>query len=248
MLHTFFIFSFLFFMNFSLHGVSSNLQQNPILSKGPSLPNYGTKDFANSIPYLRPPMLNQKATIIVDPGHGGHDVGTQSVTKPRYQEKSLNLVTSRYLRDYLQYLGYTVILTRDEDIFVSLDQRASFANAQKPDVFVSIHYNSAPSAEAEGVEVFFYLSKDNKIRSQKSKKLALAVLNHVIAESSAKSRGVKHGNYAVIRETNMPAILLEGGFVTNAEEMQRLKDPNYLKMLAWGIAQGIDDFLKKKKK
>ncbi len=215
----------------------------PLLQKASVLPHGTTKDFIGTIPYLRPPMIKQKAVIFVDPGHGGHDVGTQSMTKPRYQEKSLNLVTARYLRDYLQYLGYSVILSRDEDSFVSLEQRSSFANAQKPDVFVSIHYNSAPSAEAEGVEIFFFLSKDNKVRTQKSKKLAQLVLNRVITQSSAKSRGIKHGNYAVIRETDMPAILVEGGFVSNAEEMQRLKDPNYLKTIAWGVAQGVDDFI-----
>ncbi len=192
-----------------------------------------------------PPPLIQKSFIMIDPGHGGHDVGTQSISKPRYQEKSLNLVTAKFVRGYLQQLGYRVVMTREDDQFVSLDKRALVANEQKPALFVSIHYNSAPSAEAQGVEVFFYQSKEQKSRMQKSKRLAQSILKNVLAQTQAKSRGVKHGNYAVIRETAMPAVLIEGGFVTNEAELQQLKDPNYLKKIAWGIVRGIDEYVDK---
>lgn len=189
-----------------------------------------------------PPLIIPKAYIFLDPGHGGSDVGTQSISKPRYQEKSLNLVTAKFVRDYLQQLGYRVELTRLEDKFISLEKRAQMANDKMPDLFVSIHYNSAPSGEAQGVEVFFYQSKENKHRASQSKHLAQSVLRHVLSQTQANSRGVKHGNFAVIRETNMPAILIEGGFVTNESELQNLKDPNYLKKLAWGIAKGVDEY------
>ncbi|MBA3722282.1 MAG: N-acetylmuramoyl-L-alanine amidase [Parachlamydiaceae bacterium] len=198
-----------------------------------------------NVPPFKPSLIKEKCTIVIDPGHGGHDVGTQSVSKPRYQEKSLNLVTANFVKGFLQQLGYKVILTRQTDKFISLDKRAQFANDLKPDLFVSIHYNSAPSAEAEGVEVFFYQSKDDKKRVLQSKKLAQSVLKNVIAHTKAKSRGVKQGNFAVIRETKMPAILIEGGFVTNDNEMQKLKDPAYLKKLAWGIANGVEEFWNK---
>jgi N-acetylmuramoyl-L-alanine amidase len=196
-------------------------------------------------PALKPPLLMQKTLIILDPGHGGHDVGTQSISTPRYQEKSLNLITAQFVKRFLQQLGYQVFMTREEDVFVSLDKRAQLANERMPTLFVSIHYNSAPSAEAKGVEVFFYPSKDNKERLLKSKRLAQAVLRHVIEQTGAKSRGVKQANYAVIRETHMPAILIEGGFVTNEAELQKLKDPVYLKSLAWGIVCGIEEYLSK---
>lgn len=192
---------------------------------------------------IKPPLLIQNFLIVIDPGHGGHDTGTQSITKPRYQEKSLNLTTAQFVSTYLQQLGYQVFLTREDDRFVSLDKRAQFANEKKPALFVSIHYNSAPSAEAKGVEVFFYQSKTNKERTQKSKKLAQSVLKCILKETKAHSRGIKQANYAVIRETNMPAILVEGGFVTNEKELQSLKDPAYLKRLAWGIVCGIETYL-----
>ena len=104
----------------------------------------------------------QNFLIVLDPGHGGHDIGTQSISKPRYQEKSLNLVTAQFVKGFLQQLGYQVFMTREDDTFVSLDKRAQLANEKKPTLFVSIHYNSAPSAEAQGIEVFFYQSKDKK--------------------------------------------------------------------------------------
>lgn len=194
---------------------------------------------------IQPPLLVQNFLIVIDPGHGGHDTGTQSISKPRYQEKSLNLVTAQYVRAFLLQLGYQVFMTREDDIFVSLEKRAQLANEKKPTLFVSIHYNSAPSAEAQGIEVFFYQSKDKKERTSKSKHLAHAILKHVLHHTEAKSRGVKQANYAVIRETNMPGVLVEGGFVTNEAEMQKLKDPTYLKKLAWGIVRGIEEYASK---
>ena len=194
---------------------------------------------------IKPPLLVQNVCIMVDPGHGGHDFGTQSISKPRYLEKSLNLVTAKFVREYLQQLGYQVLMTREEDKFVSLEKRAKMANEKKPALFVSIHYNSAPLADAQGVEVFFYQTKEKKERARQSKQLANVILKNILAETGAKSRGVKHGNYHVIRQTTMPAILVEGGFVTNESELQKLKDPTYLKRMAWGIVKGIEEYLGK---
>ncbi len=193
---------------------------------------------------VKPPLLATKTIIMIDPGHGGQDVGTQSISKPRYQEKSLNLVTAQFVRSYLQQKGYQVLMTREEDKFVSLERRAKLANEQKPTLFVSVHFNSAPSTEAQGVEVFYYQPQENKTRTTKSQKLAQAILKSMLVQTGAKSRGVKHGNFAVIRETNMPAVLVEAGFLSNESELQKIKDPAYLKKLAKGIVDGVDDYLK----
>jgi N-acetylmuramoyl-L-alanine amidase len=218
--------------------VSLNLPKAPIVHLLPT---------EQELTLIKPPLLVQNFFILIDPGHGGHDVGTQSISKPRYQEKSLNLATAQFVKTYLQQLGYQVLMTREEDKFVSLDKRAQIANERKPNLFVSIHYNSAPSAEAQGIEVFYYHSKDKKEKDRmvKSKHLAQAVLKNIVTNTKAKSRGVKQANYAVIRETTMPAILVEGGFVTNEAELQNLKDPIYLKRLAWGIVRGIEEYLNK---
>ena len=190
--------------------------------------------------------LHITPVIIIDAGHGGNDLGTFSVATPKYKEKLLNLTTASMLREYLKKLGYKTLMTRFDDRFVSLDERAQFANTNKATLFVSIHYNSAPNKEAEGIEVFYYRSDKDKVRSADSKLLAQAVNKHIIIHTDAKSRGVKHGNLAVIRETTMPAILVEGGFLTNANELNKIKDTSYQKRIAWGIAQGIHEYLTKK--
>jgi len=191
------------------------------------------------------PQPFKKPVIVIDPGHGGEDFGTHSLTPPKYHEKYLNLATAKVLRGYLEQLGYHAILTRSEDVFISLDKRAQLANGKKPVLFVSVHYNSAPSEEAHGVEVYYYQNEEDQQRSNQSKTLAQHALIQILANTKAKSRGVKHGNFAVIRNTKMPAILIEGGFLTNAGEMQKIKNPDYVKKLAWGIAKGIQDYMNK---
>jgi N-acetylmuramoyl-L-alanine amidase len=194
------------------------------------------------------PKEFKKTLIVIDPGHGGQDYGTESKTSPKYHEKSLNLTTALMLKDYLQKMGYSVSMTRSVDKFIELKKRADFANDQDPALFVSVHYNSAPSKEAEGIEIYYYRSTENKLRTSDSKHLAEVILKKVLNNTEAKSRGVKHGNFAVIRETQMPAVLVEGGFVTSEDELRRLKDPAYLKRIAWGIAEGVNEYLKSENK
>lgn len=184
-------------------------------------------------------QMNLSKLIVIDAGHGGKDRGAEASSKPPLREKNLNLITARLLESYLQQLGYRTLMTRSEDYFVSLDKRASFANSVGADLFVSVHYNSAPSLKADGIEVFYYRSEINKSRSLASNELADSILKSVILSTKAKSRGVKHGNLAVLRKTLMPAALVEGGFITNPQELAKLRDPNHLKLISWGIAQGI---------
>lgn len=184
--------------------------------------------------------------IVIDPGHGGNDKGTNSEDHPKYEEKVLNLATAKHLQKYLRQLGYTSEMTRHDDVFVPLDKRSSFANKINPGLFVSVHYNSAPNPNAEGIEVFYYKSKDDVPRSAASQKAAEAILAKATHVTEAKSRGARHGNYAVIRETKMPAILVEGGFLTNNKERNKILDDKYRRKLAWGIAMGIDDYFKPK--
>lgn len=191
--------------------------------------------------YLLKP--ESQALIILDPGHGGRDLGTHSKNTPKYQEKTLTLTTSRLVRGYLEKMGYTVAMTRNRDVFIPLEKRSEFANSRQPEVFVSIHFNSAPNKQAEGIEIFYYGTDDDKKRKNDSKSLAQNILKRIVKNTSAKSRGVKHGNLSVVRETTMPAVLVEGGFLTNEKEEQKIQDMDYLKKLAKGIAQGINDYV-----
>ncbi len=181
-----------------------------------------------------------KPVIILDPGHGGTDEGTKVNA---VLEKRVALVATLLTKTRLEELGYQVVLTRSRDVFVSLPRRVSLANKAQGSLFVSIHFNSAPSPEAKGIEVFYYNSKE-LWRSRASKRLASCVLGGMIDETGARSRGVKQGNFHVIRETSMPAILVEGGFITNKEERIKLRDRSYLDKIALGIAEGIDKYMK----
>lgn len=183
---------------------------------------------------------NNDKLIIIDAGHGGYDVGARVSS---CNEKSLALSTALMTKKYLTAMGYRVILTRSRDIFIPLQRRTTIANQTKSKLFVSVHFNSAKSKQAKGIEVFFYNSKD-KWRSGASKKLARRVLSKLIARTGAHDRGVKDGNFHVIRETKMPAILVEGGFITHDEERHKLTDVTYREKLARGIAEGIDNYFK----
>ncbi len=181
--------------------------------------------------------------VVLDVGHGGQDQGAKA-SHPFCEEKKMTLLTARLVRQYLEQLGYHVVMTRKSDSFISLPRRVEIAKQARGNIFVSIHYNSSRSPEAKGIEVFFFDSQENKKRGTASRKLADAVLSKVIRKTSAHSRGVKKGNFYVIRETSMPAVLVEGGFISNPQERTLLKSRDYQEKIAQGIADGIDQYFK----
>lgn len=189
--------------------------------------------------------MDNGVLIVLDPGHGGDDYGTNSNGTPKFYEKFLNLSTAQLVKGLLEQRGYRVEMTRTDDTFITLDDRATVANKLGAKIFVSIHYNSAPSEKAEGLEVFYYEDKDSTSRLTQSKLLARSALDQIVKLTGVKSRGVKSGNFAVIRKTEMPAILIEGGFLTNDAEMEKIKTGSYQKLLAQGIARGIIEYLAK---
>lgn len=175
-------------------------------------------------------------TVVIDAGHGGHDPG--AVYGGRL-EKDDNLALSKAVRDILKAQGVNVIMTRDSDVFIPLPDRARIANEADADLFVSIHRNSTatPDApQAHGVENFIYLTAPE----QTSGRAAQSVLSRVADVGVQVNRGVKRGNYYVLRRTQMPSMLLEMGFITNAID-NRLLDEN-LNNYATAIAQGILDY------
>lgn len=192
----------------------------------------------------RIPHHRQGVTILIDPGHGGEDSGTQSLTKPPLLEKHYALTTALMLGKQLQRMGYRVVMSRRNDVFISLPDRTKLASAINADLFVSVHYNAAPNRKATGIEVFYYESKQACCpRREASKALASNVLGHVIGTTHMNNRGVKHGNFHVIRESSMPAILVEGGFMSNTEDLAKIQTPQYQNAVAIGIARGIDHYM-----
>ncbi len=186
------------------------------------------------------PRTRLKPLIVLDAGHGGTDEGAKVST---FMEKKIALTTALLTKKHLEELGYRVIMTRSRDVYLPLQRRVSIANKTKGSLFVSVHFNSSPSAEAQGIEIFYYDSKE-MWRTRASKRLANCILYRIVDQTEALSRGVKQGNFHVIRETEMPAVLVEGGFITNREERGKLRDKAYLDRLAVGIAQGIDKYMK----
>jgi N-acetylmuramoyl-L-alanine amidase len=190
------------------------------------------------------PVPQNGFLIAIDPGHGGKDFGAES-EEEGYKEKQTTLTTALLVQKHLEALGYKVIMTRDRDLFVPREERAEIANEAGADLFVSVHYNAAPNKEAHGVEVFCFKKKGEAGEGTEAASLAESVLRGVIGATNANSRGVKEANFTVLRRTKMPAILVEGGFLTNREERGQLSDPKYINQIAWGIARGIDAYVQK---
>lgn len=192
---------------------------------------------------IPPPMRHE--LIIVDAGHGGKDAGTSSKLH-HYEEKQQTLDLAQAVVDHLKKMGYKTLLTRKDDTFVPLETRAEIANAAKADLFVSVHYNFSATPTVEGVEVYTYkeLVATPSKRILESKELAQKVLKSIISKTGAQSRGLKQANFAVVRQTQMPAILIEAGFLSNPAERAKILDPAYRDALAKSIAEGVDAYFK----
>ena len=184
-------------------------------------------------------------TIVIDPGHGGRDHGARG-QKPFCEEKRICLQTARLVKKYLDQLGYHVIMTRDTDAFIPLARRVEIAKQADSQLFVSIHFNSCKIPTVQGVEVWFHDSKELAKRASASKFLADSILTRVLRRTLANSRGVKKGNFYVIRETSMPAVIVEGGFISHPTERANLKQLEYQEKIARGVADGIDFYFRKK--
>lgn len=206
-------------------------------------------------PVLRPRYSprSKLRTVVIDPGHGGHDAGAVSSIA---REKDLNLAVARKLRKMLERKGYRVVMTRDGDYFLTLQQRVDIANRIPDSVFVSIHHNAGRSA-ASGIETFtlapqgttspFARSRrfeDLAGNNQDSENIALATAVHsrAIRGSGAIDRGIQRARFSVLCTIKRPAILFEGGFVSNPAECSKMATSSYQNMLADSICKGIDAY------
>lgn len=169
--------------------------------------------------------------ICIDPGHGGKDPGACA---GGVCEKDIALNVAKKIGVHLRAAGYNVIFTREQDKFVSLGNRAAEANMWGADIFVSVHCNSAPNASANGMEVYVHTS-----RGADSTRAAHAIYDRLLPASGLKGRGVKANNYAVLRETAMPAVLVELGFISNSDDRAKLVNFAWQDDAAKAIADGI---------
>jgi N-acetylmuramoyl-L-alanine amidase len=175
--------------------------------------------------------------IYLDPGHGGHDAGAVG---NELKEKDLNLNICKKIEAILKNYDCKIIMSRNTDEFLTLDERTDKANKEKADLLLSVHINAATIATAKGFETYIH---------PKAKAATIAFQNVLHDEiiksigSSINNRGKKQANYHMVRESNMSAVLTENLFISNKSDAAHLADDQFLQKVAEGHALGIVNFL-----
>ncbi len=211
------------------------------------------------LPLLKPAQARPGrtiTTICLDPGHGGKDPGEHLGGR---LEKSCTLQLARELREQLLKAGFKVILTRTSDTTMDLTTRTELARRRQADLFLSLHFNSSPEARSDvrGIETYCLTpagarssntaagqTGDTRIlpanrNNSASLRLAYLTQKKLVQQLGAEDRGVKRARYEVLREAEMPAILIEGGFLSHPTEGKKIFEPAYRKQMAQAILQGV---------
>jgi N-acetylmuramoyl-L-alanine amidase len=184
-----------------------------------------------------PPLARvDHGRVLIDPGHGGKDPGTASAAGLR--EKTVVLDVGLKLERDLAYSGVKATMTRSNDTFVELDERAAMSNRQKVDLFVAVHADAAERTSASGFTV--YISRNAGPRSHAA---ALAI-ERAMRSAGFTSQGIRQAGYRVLVKNDMPAVLVELGYLSNPSEASKLGDPGERSIYARAIADGIVHYLK----
>lgn len=182
--------------------------------------------------------------IVIDPGHGGSNPGA---VRYDLRESDNNLAVGLKVKKLLEDQGATVVMTRTSDATVAkkgaalkdeLQARVDIAHNNGADALISIHTNSNENTAIKGAMTFYY--------HDASKALAKAVQEQLVKATGAADKGIDHGNFLVLRNSKIPAILVEMGFITNYEEAMKLNEDAYRNKMAAGIANGIGQYFSKK--
>jgi N-acetylmuramoyl-L-alanine amidase len=166
---------------------------------------------------------------VIDAGHGGFDRG--GIAGQRVSEKMMNLDVAERLKSDLQAYGYRVVMTRDSDVFIPLGTRVAIANQYRDAIFVCVHFNATPRRSANGIETYFY--------SSQSLPLASAIHYYVNRVAPTPNRGVRRRGFYVLRNTRIPSVLVECGFLTNPTEAEYAQSASYRQQLADAICRGV---------
>ena len=205
-----------------------------------------------------PPATGSNRVIVLDPGHGGSNLGTRSTVDGQY-EKDYTLDWARRLQPLLEQNGWQVFLTRTNDADVSLSDRTAFAEAHHADLFLSLHFNaSGGSSEPAGVEAYCVTPTGmassvtrgynddprevlpNNAFDAANLQYAVRLQRAMLTVSGTTDRGVRHARYqSVLCGQNRPAVLLEGGYLSNPAEAKKIGDPAYRQQLAEAVAKAL---------
>ncbi|MAB75911.1 MAG: N-acetylmuramoyl-L-alanine amidase [Verrucomicrobiales bacterium] len=217
-----------------------------------------TVDLAKLVdPVLRPSQIKKFITfntIVIDAGHGGHDSGAKGI---QGYEKDYALDTANRLKKALEAKGFKTVMTRSNDTFLTLGQRVDIANRTRNAIFVSLHYNASGSRTGQGIETYALAPRGTRStnggnpwnsllsgneRDAENIALATAVHAHIIDELRPIDRGIKRARFNVLRGINKPAILFEGGFITNPTESKLVHDPAHRQKIADSICNAVVNF------
>jgi len=195
---------------------------------------------------------------VLDPGHGGFDKG--AISGYGY-EKDYALDLARLLRPLLQAKGFRVIMTRESDVFLPLELRARIANATSDSIFVSLHFNAtdrdpvasgfeiysltprgAPSTYEDGLTLASVNIQNGTEEDAASVELSCCIYHSLLGQIDEFDRGIKRARFAVLRLTKIPAVLIEGGFLTERGESRLIANPAWRQKLADAICAGIDSY------
>lgn len=199
--------------------------------------------------------------VIIDPGHGGADNGATS--RGGFNEKTGALDTARRLKTLLETAGIATKMTRNQDEFISLEERADLAN-QKPDwIFISLHYNSGPS-HAHGIETYSLTPRYSSSTGDSGRPTAKDRINEdgnandslnlILADyihqniaelhSPEGDRGLKRARFVVLKKARIPAVLVEGGFLTNGVDARLIVSGIYRQKLAQAVANAVQSYIR----
>lgn len=174
-------------------------------------------------------------TVVLDAGHGGSANGA---VYEEVQEKDITLSVTLRAAELLREKGYNVVLTRNKDVYMDLYDRCDVANNVGADIFVSIHANASDTnLEFQGTFTYSYPN------STRGEALASHIQKAVVRETGSIDRGLLINDYVVLRETTMPAALLEMGFMSCHEELELLVQPEYQEKISQGVAKGVESYL-----
>ena len=190
--------------------------------------------------YSRLPSVKQnKFMVVIDPGHGGPDPGAIGIGGIR--ETDVVLEVSKIVKKILSEKGVKVVLTRKNEVDLDLPPRVSLANNTDADIFVSIHANASRGKRRDinGLETFYFRGWRGRLLAKRIQKQILRV------SPGSPDRGVKQGRFYVIKNTRMPAVLVEIGFLTGRLDARRLEKTSHRKRIAYAIAKGVLEYLSK---
>ena len=190
----------------------------------------------------------ESTLIVIDAGHGGKDSGALSTDK-KSMEKTIALQTAQKLEVALNEKGYKTFMSRSDDTFVDIYKRARTSNSINATLFISLHCNSTPSNNREnvdGVEVLYAPRERVKRKSEDQSKFAKLLLNNILAETNANSRGIKaRPDLVVLNSTDATAALIEMGFMSNSRELAKLEDDEYQNRIVSGIVKAVSEYIEK---